>query len=340
MTAEIKPLAGLERTVLSKVIPLETPYSVFIFPTTYCNFKCKYCAHSLGTQKMKEQYNFVHENMSMETFEKIIFQLKQFPNKIRQISLTGQGEPLLNPNIVTMVKMLKSADITDRIEIISNGSLLSHSLADDLVKNGLDCLRISIQGIKDEKYKNICGVDYTFNEIVDNLIYFSKVKKDTELFVKIMDIALDSNEEHDFFYNTFSNIADRMFIEHCRPVYDGVPFTSNLKNTKDRYGRLHSHREVCPLPFFMLGIFPSGDVVPCDAIYKPVVLGNVHKEVLLDMWSGDKLKEFQILQLEKKRSLHSKCKVCCAPDDVSHPEDVLDNNTEEIIERLNSIKHN
>ena len=59
MKSEIKPICGLTRTKLSNVIPLDTPYSAFVFPTTFCNFKCIYCAHSLGDTGMKEKYNFV-----------------------------------------------------------------------------------------------------------------------------------------------------------------------------------------------------------------------------------------------------------------------------------------
>ena len=333
MAAEIKPLAGLNRSKLSDIVPIRTPFSVFIFPTTYCNFKCAYCGHSLGPEKMFEEYGLTRETMTMETFNKILDGLKEFPDKIKQISLTGHGEPLLNPNIAKMVKALKDADVTRRIEIISNASLLTNSLAQDLVDSGLDCLRVSIQGVKSEKYKEVCSVDYSFEEIVENLRYFSHIKKSTQLFVKVMDIALDGKKEEDIFYNTFRPIADRMFIEHCRSVYTGVDFTKQLTATADRYGRTHEHRQVCPLPFFMLGIFPNGDTEPCDAIYKPVILGNVHDMPLLQMWNGSKLREFQKMQLEKERSHHAKCGTCCAPDDVSHPEDVLDDHAEEILGR-------
>lgn len=333
MAAEIKPLAGLNRSKLSDIVPIQTPFSVFIFPTTYCNFKCAYCGHSLGPEKMREEYGLTQETMTMETFNKIVEDLKQFPDKIKQISLTGHGEPLLNPNIAKMVKTLKAANVTQRIEIISNASLLTPSLAEELIEGGLDCLRVSIQGVKSEKYKEVCSVDYSFEEIVENLNYFSHIKKSAQLFVKVMDIALDGQKEEDIFYDTFRPIADRMFIEHCRAVYTGVDFTNQLTTTADRYGRTHTHREVCPLPFFMLGIFPNGDTEPCDAIYKPVILGNVHNMSLVQMWNGSKLQEFQKMQLRKERSCHKKCSSCCAPDDVSHPEDALDEAADDILNR-------
>lgn len=115
-----------------------------------------------------------------------------------------------------------------------------------------------------------------------------------------MDIALEEGESEKF-YDIFSKISDRMYIEKCKPVYDGVKYPEEAYNSIDRYGRAHIRRKVCPLPFYMLAIFPNGDVVPCDSIYKPIVLGNVHRDTLFDIWNGNKLKEFWLMQLKNMR---------------------------------------
>ena len=126
-----------------------------------------------------------------------------------------------------------------------------------------------------------------------------------------------------------------MYIEHMLPAYDGVELTQGMEVEYDRYGgKTDGIRKVCPLAFYMLGVFPNGDVEPCDTIYKPVVLGNVHEERILDMWHGEKLREFWQLQLEGRREENRRCAHCCAPNDVAHPEDVLDGAAEEILARL------
>ena len=81
---------------------------------------------------------------------------------------------------------------------------------------------------------------------------------------------------------------------------------------------------VCPLPFYMLGILPDGTVSPCETIYIPQVLGNIWQAELTDMWQGEKMKAFQKMQMQKKRKDNPQCARCCAPDDVAHPEDCLD----------------
>jgi len=163
-----------------------------------------------------------------------------------------------------------------------------------------------------------------------------KNKGKCDLFVKIMDVALD-NDEEDHFYKVFDEISDRMYVERCRPAYNGVPFTTNMDGENlDRRGNTHKHRVVCPLCFFQLGIYPNGDVEPDDTIYKPVILGNVHTDTLKNMWAGKTLHDFWLMQLRGQRSSNPKCAVCVAPDDVSHELDVLDYAASEIINRIES----
>jgi len=77
----------------------------------------------------------------------------------------GQGEPLINKDIPVMVKMAKDAEIAERVEIISNGSLLDKTMSDRLIEAGLDTLRISLQGLNSKKYKDICGANINFDDL-------------------------------------------------------------------------------------------------------------------------------------------------------------------------------
>ncbi|MGV8120906.1 MAG: radical SAM protein [Candidatus Xenobiia bacterium LiM19] len=330
MVSEIKPVCGLERTRLAEKIPLSTPYSVYIFPTTFCNFRCVYCAHSLGIKEMKKRYHFSRETMRMETYEKAIEQLKEFPERIKMLSLTGQGEPLINKNIGRMVKMAKESSAFERVEIITNGALLTKELSDELIAGKLDTLRISLQGLSSEKYRNICGADINFDEFLDNIRYFYRNKKNTNLFIKIIDISLD-NEDEEAFYRLFSDCSDRMYVEKMLPAYAGVKITEKMDVNYDRYGRGVEKRQVCPLPFFMLGILPNGDIEPCDTIYKPIILGNVHNDHIHNTWNGKLLRDFWMMQLRGEKNNNEKCAMCCAADDVAHPEDILDDNAFKIL---------
>lgn len=321
--AEIKPLAGMERHLLKDVIPLRTPYAAYIFPTNLCNFMCNYCGHSMGISAMKEEYDFCAEQMTQDTFRKTIDQLKEFPDKLKVISLTGHGEPLVHKGLEQMIAYAKESGVTERIETISNASLLTKERSFALVEAGLDCIRISLQGLSSEKYESVCKRKVDFEKLVEEIRYFYEHRKQCQVFVKVMDVALEEGEEEKF-YSTFHAISDRMYIEQCRPVYSGVKMTEQMECKEDRYGREHEARMVCPLCFYMIGVHPNGDVAPCETIYKPITLGNVQTDRIFHMWNGEKNREFQKMQLRKERFQNPGCVRCCAPDDVAHPEDVLD----------------
>lgn len=330
----IKPFTGVDdRLKLSQVIPLDTPFTLNIYPSNACNFKCIYCVQSLDKKILASKYNFKRDTMSLDIFKKIVIQAKMFPKKIKLVSFMGQGEPLLNLNLTEMVRITKDSNIADRVDIVTNASLLAHQKSDELMEAGLDVLRISIQGINSEKYKSVSQVDINFEEFISNIEYFYKKSRNKcKLYVKIMDVSLDKGQ-NDLFYKIFDKITDRMFIEQIKPVYDGVDYDRfEISLITDRRGFKHEKRYVCPQPFYVLSIWPNGDVIPCSAIHRVNCLGNVNTENLLNMWNSKNLRTFQIMQLKKLRNKHKQCGVCCAPDDCAHPEDVLDEDAESLLD--------
>lgn len=323
--AEIKPISGFnDRVELYKVLPLETPFTLNVFPTNACNFKCNYCAQSLGKKVLSEKYNMNSETMSIETMRNIVEQSKNFKQKYKLVSFMGHGEPLINRNLPEFIEMVNTVGIAERTEIITNASLLSKDLSNDLIQAGLTNIRISLQGLSSKKYEDVCEYNLDFEKFIENIAYFHSNKKSSNVFVKIVDIALDKGEE-DKFYKIFDKISDRMYIEYIKPVYEGVKYLDSINEvSKDRYGNSHEARFVCPLAFYMLSVWPSGEVSPCDAIYNPVNLGNVNTGDIVEMWNSKKLNEFRIQLLNKEKNSILGCKSCCAPDDVSTSKDNLD----------------
>lgn len=335
MASEIKPISGVDdRVKLSDAVPLEVPFTMNIFPTNACNFRCNYCAQSLGAEYLRNKYNFSYETMPMETFHKAVEQMCDFSKPFKLLSFMGHGEPLLHKKLPEMIQMVHEAGIAERIEIITNGSLLTHQLSEQLVAAGVDNVRVSLQGLSAEKYKSISGVDMDFAKFIAELRYFHSLEGKSKLFVKIVDTALDDGEE-EHFYDMFADISDRMYIEKIKPVYDGVKYSEDVQNVLvDRYGVIHEKRLVCPMPFFSLSLWPNGDIAPCDAIYKPIVLGNVKEKSVYEMWHDKLLMNFQKMQLQKNRLDNIHCRICCAPDDVSHPLDVLDDDAELLLKKF------
>lgn len=103
MNAEKKNLVNEHRSKLEDVLPLRTPYSLFIDPCNLCNFKCKFCA----MQTTDEELDFKKQLMSMELYEKIVDDIASFPDKLKMLRISQHGEPLLHPELPEMIRYAK-----------------------------------------------------------------------------------------------------------------------------------------------------------------------------------------------------------------------------------------
>lgn len=85
---KIGTIINKNRHKLQDVLPLKTPYTIFIDLSNFCNFKCEFCAtQSKLSNKIEKKI------MSYELFKKIIDDLKMFTYKIKILRLSGQGQP-------------------------------------------------------------------------------------------------------------------------------------------------------------------------------------------------------------------------------------------------------
>ena len=71
MKAELKPRINLEnRTPLETVIPLSTPFVIFVDPASACNFKCTFCP--TGHRDMIAETGRFQGAMKLDVFKKVI----------------------------------------------------------------------------------------------------------------------------------------------------------------------------------------------------------------------------------------------------------------------------
>lgn len=324
---------GGKRTKLSDVIPLDTPYIIQIFPVYACNFRCNYCIHSVNVEKR----GFISEKVfiDFEIYKKCIDDLCQFPRKIKMLRFAGTGEPLLHKDIAKMIKYAVDKDISDSIEIVTNGSLLTKEIADKLIEANLSKLRISIQGINSIKYKETIGLEFNFDKFIDNLTYFYNKKNNTKVYIKIIDCALEKNEQKQFF-DIFGDICDEIAIEHLLPAVSQIDYSvvSKEETKLTQNGLILKNYEVCPQPFYLMQVNPEGNIVPCCAMETTAVLGNCKEESMYNIWNGEKYKNFRKNQLTKQKNNYSVCRKCKQYVYAMFPEDVLDNDSEKILEKL------
>lgn len=330
----IQPSFDTNRQVLGKIFPLNTPFTVIIDSSEACNFKCNYCFRS-DTDKENWGYAKQQNLMQWDTFVKVVEQLKSFPQAIKEISLSNHGEPLSHKHLPEMVKHIKSQGITARVSIHTNASLLKGEMLDALAKSNIDRVVISLQGLTSEKYKQVCGFNIDFNFLVNCIEEFYKKKKDTLLCVKIADVAL-SQEEHDIFYQTFSDKCDRMYIEKIVPIWMNHMQIGQKPMAENKFGFKFEPQTCCPLIFHTIVVSPNGDVYPCTQLLTPHVLGNIHTTSLFDLWNSEK--RTLLLKEQCGKQQPTLCQNCyILQNSIFAKEDMIDDYREEILKRLTKI---
>jgi MoaA/NifB/PqqE/SkfB family radical SAM enzyme len=187
----------LSRLYLSWLMdhPLVPPLFASLLITGRCNLRCVMCDQ---WRKYAENPELLKSELKTTELEKLIGDLKELGTKI--IVLTG-GEPFLRPDIFDLVKYAKKLDLNVLID--SNGTLITETIAKDVVSSGLDGISVSIDGAKPATHDAHRGVDGAFEKAIHgvrNLLDFNDeglkvsivttiTKKNFKELPKIVDLA-------------------------------------------------------------------------------------------------------------------------------------------------------
>jgi radical SAM protein with 4Fe4S-binding SPASM domain len=324
-----------ERTLLSQVIPLKTPYKINIDVANACNFRCAFCFHALGSARLKKT-GFRPGIMDLDLFKMIIHQIGDFPHRIKCIGLAGIGEPLLNKKLPQMVKLVKDNSLTDKVVVTTNGSLLHPELSESLVCAGLDEIIISIEALDSQGYFDVTMTRVDFAKLRNNLAWLYDNRGQCKVYVKIMNTSFVHAQDEAKFHRLFDEISDLAYVEQMIPQFKPIDYDIfNTSFSRTLYGKKVEPIEVCPMIFYAMQISTSGNVCPCCVDYNESVgFGNVRSQRLYDIWNGKVLMEFRKTHLAKKRSKIQLCRDCEYLRYNVRDEDVLDHDAPKIIANI------
>lgn len=329
MKAINKNIVCENRNKLENVIPLETPYTIAIDPSNLCNFKCNFCA----IQSKKVELPFKKQFMDLELFTKIIDDLKQFPQKLKMLRINGQGEPLLNSSLSEMICYAKKQEVSEFIEIITNGSVLNPELNSKLINTGIDRIRISIEALNEKGYMDIAKAKVDFNNFINNIKDLHDKSGRCEIYCKIVNVAVPTENDKKKFYELFGNICDRIFIDNVIPLWSDFDDLQDVLCQKGVHGQIVKAVKVCPYSFYSLIVNSDGEVTACCADWKrKFVIGDLKVQTLKDIWEGAELKSFWIDMLRGERDKYEMCAKCLLP--AYDCNDNIDEFANQILERL------
>ena len=222
--------------------------------------------------------------MDRGLFHKIIDECSEYEN-IERIILYLNNEPLTDPHLVERINYAKEKVPWASVHILSNGSLLTDDLSDNLVNSRLDWIGFSIHGVTKKTFEAAMGLDYdsTFQRVL-RFIDRAKEKRNSKDFIMITFLrhAYLTLEEKEAAIKFWSDKG----IERIS-YFDGpISRAGNVKNLpKVRHRKTQGCSTIWATE--MIHIVENGDVVFCCMDWRrEVVLGNINKQDIHEVWNS------------------------------------------------------
>ncbi|WP_150267083.1 radical SAM protein [Paenibacillus tepidiphilus] len=145
---------------------------VQIEPTTRCNYKCVFCCGRY----------FDQVDMDFQIFKKVADSYQD----VEKFQIQGEGEPLLHPQFLDMVKYAK--DMGKTVQTISNGSLFTRDRIIGLLESKIDTIYISIEAPDDKMFREIRGGSY--EKLISNIKLFLELREQYQLQKPVLGFAV------------------------------------------------------------------------------------------------------------------------------------------------------
>lgn len=289
------------------------PTQIYLGINSKCNAKCSFC--DIGNKANTEFSRMCRGkgNMSKETFIRFAYQLKD-----KGITFNFKmTEPLLNPNLESFLIDCNWYNIDT--SITTNGILLKKQ-ARMIVEKQVKGLQVSMDfnGIDEvNKWKILYQSNHPKIQlrIVINKNNYWKIKKELDKLKKyevhsVVIAHLDFTEDNKKYLRPDKIDARKLYRQIQLIKNETYPFKVklfpelSLGEMEDYYETYEMMFERCAAKYKSLSVLPNGDVVPHIRCMN-IVMGNINKENVKDIWKNEKYKSF------RKMELFRLCRRCC-----------------------------
>ena len=236
--------------------------------TNRCNALCSFCPRDKTPQQGM---------ISREHFFKAVERVLELPDPPK-VTLTGQGEPTLHPDIVEFVQYLTDNGL--RATMTSNASLMKPELTEDLLSAGLKGINFSISDF-DQDYEVVYNLD--FETSLSNALHFLDVNEnrcDVKINIVEHDINRDKIPAMKKFWRSKGVNGFLQFKQNNRggACENGKLFSQNQAklDQAEKLMREHGVTTICDAAFIFLFVGWNGNYyVCCNDYEKTTPLGHV-----------------------------------------------------------------
>ena len=307
-------------------LPFNTlPVLSEIAVTYRCNLACQFCYAACGCRKDSRA-----EECRTDQLKQILTVIREEAD-VPSVSFTG-GEPTLRDDLPELVRFAKSLHMWTNL--ITNGTLITASGAEELKAAGLDSAQVSLEAADAGLHERIVRCPGAFEKTLSGLraLRNAGIRVHTNTTISALNkdhlIAILSLVRDEGFEKFSMNLLmpEGSAVTHLPGMLIRYSETGNIvlavQNEARRLGLEFMWYSPTPLCIFnpivhglgnrgcaacdgLLSIAPNGDILPCSSFPQP--MGNVLdlRGRFREAWAGESFQYFQ-----QKRFAHERCQTC------------------------------
>ncbi len=295
--AELKHLLEIKEhpeVIKDDELKVESLLNVYMEPTNRCNLNCAFCA--------RENMNRDFAMLDMETFQRTIDSLPEGT----YLTLTGNGEPTLNPCFYDMVSYASRRGMF--VSVITNGCTLNETNRTKLMNSGISRVQISFQSLdKDTDERVMEGVRFE-RTLLQILQFIREVRlSGAPVYICISTVTIEDGRE---FAERTKEFWKRMPIDN---YYEGtlLSLQTDSKGIKEFAMKSEDYRP-CASPWITVKVNADGTVNPCPEDFSgKYSIGNIKEKTLGEILNSRKALGFRKASLLGDMKYLDEIGYCC-----------------------------
>jgi radical SAM protein with 4Fe4S-binding SPASM domain len=186
------------------------PYKMIIFPTYRCNLNCPYCPFSVARKYKFRGFN----ELSLKEWLRVVNE--GIECKIGEWRIFGGGEPMVRKDIVMgIIRAIKTYDIDLDCEIITNGTLFTKDIIEELVKLRVNRITFSIDGPSPEIHDTLRRSKGAFEKVISTLKIFREMKSKYRQLIPWIKVNMVINSKN---YDKITEMVTLMHSLRCNEL--------------------------------------------------------------------------------------------------------------------------